>query len=62
MNNEPDDEDDDRRSSLINIAAFVFLALLIAGGVWLADAMYKQSKLDDCLMAGRRNCGPAIGR
>ncbi len=53
-----DDRDDDRARTITNIAAFVFLAALVAGGVWLIDAMVKDSKLQDCLMAGRRNCAP----
>jgi hypothetical protein len=36
----------------------VLLAVLIGGGVWLANAMYEQRMLDDCLAQGRRNCAP----
>jgi hypothetical protein len=34
------------------------LAILIGGGIWLANAMYDQRVLDDCLAQGRRNCAP----
>jgi hypothetical protein len=46
----------DRR--LANIVLLVLLAVLIGGGVWLANAMYEQRMLDDCLAQGRRNCAP----
>jgi hypothetical protein len=46
----------DRR--LANIVLVVLLAVLIGGGVWLANAMYEQRQLDDCLAQGRRNCAP----
>jgi hypothetical protein len=36
----------------------VLLAILIGGGIWLANAMYDQRVLDDCLAQGRRNCAP----
>jgi len=53
------DDHDDGPPGWMNLAAFVFLALLVAGGVWLVNRMYDQSKLEDCMMAGRRNCaGP----
>ena len=34
------------------------LAVLIGGGIWLANAMYDQRVLDDCVAQGRRNCAP----
>jgi hypothetical protein len=46
----------DRR--LANIVLLVLLAVLIGGGVWLANAMYEKRMLDDCLAQGRRNCAP----
>jgi hypothetical protein len=36
----------------------VLLAILIGGGIWLANAMYDQRVLDDCVAQGRRNCAP----
>ena len=39
---------------------FVVLALIVLGGVWLMDEMLRISKLEDCAMAGRRNCGTVI--
>jgi hypothetical protein len=49
----------DRR--LANTVLLVLLAVLIGGGVWLANAMYEQRMLDDCLAQGRRNCAPVDG-
>jgi len=46
----------DRR--LANIALIVLLAILVGGGIWLANAMFEQRALDDCLAQGRRNCAP----
>jgi hypothetical protein len=46
----------DRR--LGNAVLLVLLAILIGGGIWLANAMYDQRVLDDCLAQGRRNCAP----
>jgi hypothetical protein len=46
----------DRR--LANIVLVVILVILVGGGVWLANAMFEQRTLDDCLAQGRRNCAP----
>ena len=52
-----DDEDEsDRGSTNIVIAAFV--ALVIAVGIWLVNALLEQRRLDDCAAQGRRNCAP----
>ena len=48
----------DRR--LANIVLLVILAILVGGGIWLANAMFEQRALDDCLAQGRRNCAPPI--
>jgi hypothetical protein len=52
---DPDDYPVSDRT-LLTIAAC--LALLILGCVWLLEAMHKNSILEDCMMAGRRNCSP----
>ena len=46
----------DRR--LANIVLLVFFVLLVGGGIWLANAIFEQRRLDDCLAQGRRNCAP----
>ena len=46
----------DRR--LANTALLILLVILVGGGIWLANAMFEQRALDDCLAQGRRNCAP----
>jgi hypothetical protein len=48
----------DRR--IANIVLLVFLMALIGGGIWLANAMFEQRQLDDCVAQGRTNCAPRI--
>ena len=46
--------DRDRR---IGIAVLlVLLGVVVGAGIWLANAMSDQRRLDDCLTQGRRNC------
>jgi hypothetical protein len=52
------ESESDRR--LGNIVLVVILLVLIGGGIWLANAMFEQRALDDCIAQGRRNCAPAI--
>ena len=47
----------DRR--IANALLLFFLVVVVGGGIWLANAMFEQRRLDDCL-AGGRNCAPAI--
>ena len=54
---EPDDDEEGDRTTA-NIVLVVGFALLVVGGMWLADAMYLARKADDCLSSGRRNCTP----
>ena len=39
------------------IALLIFIALAIAGW-FLVRAMMRESRLQDCVMSGRRNCAP----
>jgi hypothetical protein len=48
----------DRR--IANIVLLVILGAVVGGGIWLANAMFEQRALDDCLAQGGRNCTPAI--
>jgi hypothetical protein len=52
---DPDDYPVSDRT-LLTIAACI--VLLILGSVWLLETMRKNSILEDCLMAGRKNCSP----
>ena len=42
--------------ALVVIAAF--LVLFIVSTVWLLETMRKNAQIEECLMAGRRNCVP----
>jgi hypothetical protein len=50
-------EPDQRRPALIGLA---LVLLLVVAGYFLVTALKRSGDLEDCLMAGRRNCGPAI--
>jgi len=52
----PPGDDDYRHRMRVNLAALAILALLIGGGIWIADVMAQIRKNQDCVMAGRRNC------
>lgn len=41
------------------LVVVVLLAALVGGGVLLAQRMAASGRVEDCLMAGRRNCGPS---
>jgi hypothetical protein len=55
-NDQNDDEEGDRK--LANIVLVVGFVVLVAAGIWLANAMVDAKKADDCLSSGRRNCIP----
>jgi len=48
----------DRR--IANAVLLLFLVLIVGGGIWLANAMFDQRALDDCMAQGRSNCTPPI--
>jgi hypothetical protein len=49
-----DREDADRRTA--GLAAIVVVLLLLIGGLLLTRTLHRKSLLEDCLMAGRRDC------
>jgi hypothetical protein len=53
--NEPDDY---RHRMLTNLAAAAVTLLLMAAGLWLADALSAMRKNQDCVLSGRRGCTP----
>jgi hypothetical protein len=53
-----DDPDDESDRTLANIALAIGFAVLVGGGIWLANAMIDARKADECLSSGRRNCAP----
>ena len=45
---------------IANAVLLLFLVLIVGGGIWLANAMFDQRRLDDCMAQGGRNCAPPI--
>jgi hypothetical protein len=45
---------------IANAVLLFFLVLIVGGGIWLANAMFDQRALDDCMAQGRSNCAPPI--
>ncbi len=43
---------------LVNMAAFAFVLVLIAVGLWLAETMAQMRRNQDCVLSGRRGCTP----
>ncbi len=41
---------------MVNAVVAVVVVLLIGAGAWIADRLARQAKLEDCMMAHRRNC------
>jgi hypothetical protein len=50
--------DDFRHRMITNAIAFIFIVMLTATGIWLAEAISSMWKNQDCLLSGRRNCAP----
>jgi hypothetical protein len=50
--------DDYRHRMITNAIAFIFIVMLTAAGVWLAETLSAIRKNQDCLLQGRRNCAP----
>lgn len=55
----PDDNDEEDEVSRrrTNIMIGTAVAVVIAIGVWLVDALLEQRRIDECMAQGRRNCG-----
>jgi hypothetical protein len=48
--------DDYRHRMIVNVIAFVFIVMLTAAGIWLAEALSAMRKHQDCVLSGRRDC------
>jgi hypothetical protein len=49
-----------RERRIANALLLFFLVMVVGGGIWLANAMFEQRRLDDCVAQGRGNCAPPI--
>ena len=49
-----------RERRIANAVLLFFLLVVVGGGIWLANAMFEQRRLDDCMAQGRGNCAPPI--
>lgn len=50
--------DDYGHRMLVNAAAFAFVLGLIGAGIWLAESMAELRRIQDCVLAGHRDCAP----
>lgn len=54
MDNRERDEDEDRFTRTLAGLAVALVLLIL--GLWVAEKLAAQSKLEDCLLQGRTNC------
>jgi len=52
------DEDNHRHRMVMNLLAFLVLALIVYCGIWLANTLSQLRKDQDCVLSGRTNCAP----
>src|SRR5262249_14950831 len=52
------EEDNYRHRMVMNLLAFLVLALIVYCGIWLASTMSQIRKDQDCALSGRTNCAP----
>jgi hypothetical protein len=52
---EPPD-DDYRHRMLVNVLGFLTCAILVAAGVWIANAIAELRSHQDCVFSGRHDC------
>ena len=45
-----------------SLAALILLMLLALGCVWLTNTLRHEGQVEDCLMAGRRDCDALVTR
>jgi hypothetical protein len=50
--------EDYRQRMIINAVGLVFIVMLTAAGIWLANTISTMQKNEDCFLSGRRNCAP----
>jgi len=52
------DEDNYRHRMMMNLLAFLVLALIVSCGIWLTNTMAQLRRDQDCVLTGRTNCAP----
>ncbi len=55
---EPQQDGEERKRRAGNVFLLAAAIAVIAAAVWLIDALLAARKADECIAAGRRNCGP----
>jgi hypothetical protein len=53
-----DEPDDYRHRMTMNMLAFLLVAGLIGGALWLANTIADMRKNQDCVLSGRAGCTP----
>jgi hypothetical protein len=51
-----DDEESDAERRRANLIMLVVAAILIAGGIWLVNALIAARQAEECMESGRHNC------
>jgi hypothetical protein len=58
----PDAERDapvsERDRMVASLAVLLVVVVPVGFGVWMANAILEMRRIQDCVMAGRRNCAP----
>jgi hypothetical protein len=49
-------DDDYRHRMVMNVIGFLACAVLVAAGVWIANAIAEMRKTQDCVLSGRHDC------
>jgi hypothetical protein len=52
------EDDSYQHRMLMNLLAFLVLALIVCCGIWLTNTMAQMRKDQDCVLSGRTNCAP----
>lgn len=55
-----EDDAQDANRQTASLAAFAVVLLLIVAGLFLVQTLRSKSRIEDCLMAGRRNCDAVV--
>ncbi len=51
-------DDDEPHSNTRNIIGLVVILAMLVGGWFIVQRLAQTSRVEDCLMSGRRNCAP----